>query len=273
MKPRDYIHSYAFLELAELINFSLRELGFESTLNFNHIDTSAKNIILGCHLLDLSWLSQFPKNSVILNTEQIHSDSNDWSTNIFSWASKLEIWDYSSRNIEKFYELGIENVKHLKIGFQKELVRIDESPAQDIDVLFYGSVNERRRQILIKLVEAGLKVRVMSATYGSERDHWIARSKVVLNLHFYQSQIFEIVRVFYLLTNSIAVIGEVNETTSIDSIYKNGIYAATYNELVVACELICSDDRLRNSLKSRALSTISKYPQQKFTKEIVGSLT
>ena len=78
----------------------------------------------------------------------------------------------------------------------------------------------------------GLTVKSLFGVYGKERDAWIERSKLVINHHYYQSQIFEVVRVFYLLTNSVAVVGEVNDTTSIDHIYKEGIHPVQYDGLV-----------------------------------------
>ena len=42
IKPDNYIHSYAFLELGELIYFSLLELGYEATLRFNQIEPDLK---------------------------------------------------------------------------------------------------------------------------------------------------------------------------------------------------------------------------------------
>jgi len=114
-----------------------------------------------------------------------------------------EAIEYSPKNIEKFLQVGIDKTKLLKIGYQKELARLDLSKPKDIDVLFYGSMNERRKAILDELELKGLKVKTLFGIYGQERDHWIERSKVVLNHHYYESQIFEIVRVFYLLTNSV----------------------------------------------------------------------
>jgi hypothetical protein len=271
IKPDNYIHSYAFLELGELIYFSSKDLGFDATLSFNQIDPNAKNIIIGCHLLDPSLIAQVPKSSIILNTEQIYSDTVDWSKNIYAWVKNFEVWDYSRRNIEKLNELGVIKAKLFKIGFQRELVRLDTSKTKDIDVLFYGSMNERRKDIIEKLVSKGLKVKSLFGVYGKERDDWVARSKLVLNHHFYSSQIFEIIRVFYLLTNSVAVVGEVNDSTSIDDIYRDGIYAAKYDDLVSGCLALAKDDVLRQRMQAEALNSISKYPQKIFTQEAFES--
>jgi hypothetical protein len=186
-------------------------------------------------------------------------------------VKNFEVWDYSTRNIEKLEEIGVNKVKLFKIGFQKELARLDKSKKKDIDVLFYGSVNERRRDILDKLVAKGLTVKTLLGVYGRERDELVERSKLVLNHHYYNSQIFEIVRVFYLLTNSVAVVGEVNESTSIDTMCREGIYAAKYDDLVAGCIELVKDDSLRQRIQVKALNSISKYPQKLFTQEALDS--
>ena len=270
IKPDNYIHSYAFLELGELIYFSLKELGFDASLVFNLIEPNAKNILIGCHLLDPVNIKQIPKSTIILNTEQIYNDTTEWNKNIFAWVSNFEVWDYSLRNIDRLNSIGVNNTKLLKIGFQPELARLIQSTNKDVDVLFYGSVNERRLAILQKLEKEGLIVKTLFGIYGKERDKWIERSKLVLNHHFYNSEIFETVRVFYLLTNSIAVVGEANDSTSIDSMYKRAISAAKYDDLVARCVELTKNDNLRHQIQLQALDVISQYPQKIFTQEVIG---
>lgn len=268
VQPDNYIHSYAFLELGELLHFSLQELGYDSSFGFNNPDPNATNILIGCHLLDPKFIPQLPSSTILLNTEQIYGET-DWNKPIFAWAKHFQIWDYSPKNIEKFAQIGIHKTKLFRIGYQKELNRLDINKPKDIDILFYGSVNERRKAILDKLEAKGLKVKVLFGVYGQERDHWIERSKIVLNHHYYESQIFEIVRVFYLLTNSVAVIGEVNETTSIDPIYKEGICASKYEDLVSHCVELVHSEPLRRTLQQRAFASIAQYPQALFTEEVL----
>jgi len=167
--------------------------------------------------------------------------------------------------------MGVDRVKLFKIGFQKELARLNFSKKKDVDILFYGSINERRKVILDKLVKEGFKVKTLFGVYGRERDEWVERSKLILNLHFYKSQIFEIVRVFYLLTNSVAVVGEVNESTSIDAMYSEGIYAAQYDDLVISCERLVKNDAAIQRIQIKALNSISKFPQKLFTQAALDS--
>ena len=269
IKPDQYIHSLAFIELAELLLYSLQELGFEIQMQFNQLDDNARNILIGCHLLDTALIKSVPKSSIIINTEQIYADFTNWNLPIMEWVKHFETWDYSERNIIKFHELGLERIKHLKIGFQKELARIPQSSVQDIDVLFYGTMNERRITVINLLKAAGLKVHTAFGIYGLERDQLISRSKIVLNNHFYHSHIFEIIRVFYLMTNSVAVVGEVNPSTSIDPIYLNGIYGVPYLDLHTACIELLEDSARRTKLRQNALDAIQQFPQKKFTAELL----
>lgn len=102
---------------------------------------------------------------------------------------------------------------------------------------------------------------MLFGVYGKERDAFIARSKVVINHHYFSSELFEIVRVFYLLANSVAVVAEVNKTTSIDPVYLNGVYATPYEGLVDACVELVRNQDLRTSLQKNAFDTISKLDQ------------
>lgn len=261
IKPINYIHSEAFIELAELIKYSLQDLGHEAEINVNQTFLDARNILIGIHLLDPKHIKQTPKTSIILNTEQIYSDTTTWNKNIFEWVKNFETWDYSERNILKLRELGVENPKHLRIGFHPKLARLKKATVQDIDVLFYGSMSDRRQKIIDALVATGMNVKAVFGVYSGERDELISRAKVVLNLHNYDSQIFEIVRVFYLVTNRKAVVCEVGANTSIDSCYATAIYASPYDDLVTSCKKLVADDHLRAELETAALETIRKMPQ------------
>jgi len=269
--PDGYMPAYALVELGELIFYSIRELGHLVKLQFNIIEPEAQNILIGCHMLPTDLIPQVPADTIVVNTEQVYSLAADWNPNTFEWVKNFQVWDYSEKNIANLNLLGINRVSHLKIGYQKELSRIEKIGDKDIDVLFYGLVNERREKILNDLKACGLNTQYFFGIYGPEKDSLIQRSKVVLNLHLYGSQIFEIIRVFYLLTNSIAVVSEVNPTTSIDGIYLDGIYHSPYDSLVESCQFLVSDSNQRSLIEQKALETIKLYPQAAFIESLLSS--
>ena len=264
-------HSMAWWELGELICYSLRELGFQVNIQHRKIESDCRNIILGAFILEPEFIKKVPPNSIFVNTEQLYlyDQKSMWPSDIYEWARNFETWDYSDKNIETFLKHGITRVKKLELGYQKELNRIVSSDNQDIDVLFYGSHAERRNKIINDLSAEGLNVKAVFGVYGKERDDLIARSKLILNFHHYNSHIFEIVRVFYLLTNSKAVVGEVSESTSIDQIFLDCIRPAPYDGLVKACKRLVDDKGERHLLESKGFDLFSKIPQRDYTYQLI----
>jgi GT2 family glycosyltransferase len=226
IEPPGYAHSGTFDELADLLVHSLRSMGLVAQKQRNHADPSAMNIILGYHLLpDPRELSNVPH--IIYQLEQL-SDKEGWFRpelfEILRFAH--EVWDYAPENIAFLAKRGLDNVKLVPIGFHDQLRRIGRQ-TQDIDVLFYGCLNPRRREIL-EAIGKFANVKCLVSIYGQERDQYIARSKIVLNLHYYEAQIMEQVRVSYLLNNHAFVISE----TSPNNCYEGAIVTAQSSEIV-----------------------------------------
>ena len=77
--PEGYMPAYALVELGELIFYSIQELGYLVKLQFNNIEPDAQNILIGCHMLPVKLIPQVPENTIVVNTEQIHSGVPDWN--------------------------------------------------------------------------------------------------------------------------------------------------------------------------------------------------
>jgi hypothetical protein len=261
-KPDGYLHSAAFWELAEIVGYGLQDLGHSVAINANEIFHDATNILIGCHLLNPILINQAPKSTIILNTEPLYGGEQGWSDKIAKWVGHFQAWDYNVSHLARLEELASIKPKLLRLGFHPKLERIVKPVLQDIDVLFYGAISERRKIILDALRSTGMQVKTIFGAYGGERDALVARAKVVLNMHRTESKIFEIVRVFYLINNAKAVVCEVDKETEIDPAYRNGIHAASYENLVESCQELVSNHVLREELEERSLATIRRLPQK-----------
>ena len=275
IKPKNYVHYLAFKEVSELLHFSFLKLNLRSSITFNNFDTNPrkKNIIFGAHLLNEELINSVPKNSIIFNTEQVGSLNlnKKWVSRIMQLAENgVELWDYSIFNLKYIYKFTKVEGKLFEIGYQDELNRIRLSKSPDIDVLFYGAINERRKHIIDKLVESKIKVKCLFGEYGEKRDKWIANSKLVLNMHMYDSKVFEIIRVFYLMTNSVPVVSEYDKNTKINYNYLNGFKASSYDELIKNIINLVGNKIARKELGNKGSSLIKKYPQEEFTKKILN---
>ena len=274
IKPKNYIHYLALQELAELIHFSVLELGLKSQITFNYCDNnpSTKNIVLGAHLLNDNLIEDIPENTIIFNTEQIESITENWKKKILNLAKKnIIFWDYSQYNLDYLSKTINIKGKLFQIGYQKELNRINHNIDKNIDVLFYGSINARREHIINKLKDKKINVKTLFGVYGNERDDLIARSKLILNMHMYDSKIFEIVRVFYLLTNSIPVLTEAGSDTKFNNDFLDLICKSTYENIEKNIIYLLENDKKRIELGENGLNAIKKFPQIKFTEQILNT--
>ena len=274
IKPKNYIHYLALQELAELIHFSVLELGLKSQITFNYCDNnpSTKNIVLGAHLLNDNLIEDIPENTIIFNTEQIESITENWKKKILNLARKnIIFWDYSQYNLDYLSKTINIKGKLFQIGYQKELNRINHNIVKNIDVLFYGSINTRREHIINKLKDRKINVKTLFGVYGKERDDLIAKSKLILNMHMYDSKIFEIVRVFYLLSNSIPVITEVGSDTKFNNDFLDLICKSTYENIEKNIIYLLENDKKRIELGENGLNAIKKFPQIKFTEQILNT--
>jgi len=255
VRPHGYPHSEAFRELAETLQSGLTSLGHSAQIEDNVFEPGATNIFLGAHLLSPREALLVPPGSVIYNLEQLNGAS--LSLTYYELASHHQVWDYSIENIEKWKTMNCSLTPvHVPVGYMPELTRIQPASTQDIDILFYGSLNERRLRILEALRNAGAKVHAQFGVYGRERDEIIGRSKIILNIHFYQTKVFEIARVSYLLANSKAVVTE--SSPLMEDGLADSVRSLPYDSLLEGCLSLLSNEAERRRLEKQGFQWFSK---------------
>lgn len=259
IRPVGYVHTEAFREIAETVSGGLRQLGYSTPITENSFSAGATHIIFGSHMLREQHIPNVPPSSILYNLEQIDPSNADLKTLIFDLIPRHPTWDYSRQNIARLTALGCgQSVRHVPIGYTPEMSRITAAPEQDIDVLFYGSLSERRRNVLENMKQAGLNVMAVSNVYGTARDALIARSRVILNMHYGDdTRIFEIARVSYLLANRKAVVTEHDGETEIEEDIKDAVVAVPYAELTAACQKLVSRPELRIALEKKGFERMA----------------
>jgi hypothetical protein len=196
-------------DIARLLHHSLCSLGHDSTIAVNEVDRACINIIVG--------YERIASAKAIAATQYIPYQLEQFSAGdggIMPHMQQIllgarEVWDYDERNLKYLKGIGVKNVKLVPLGYHEAMATI-KPRKEDVDVLFYGKMTPGRKDILQKL---GPKCKLMAleGCYGEERDEWIGRSKIVLNLHYFPERVIEQVRVSYLLNNSKCVVSEQSE--------------------------------------------------------------
>jgi len=244
IRPEGYLHSLGLLEVCETLAATLRDLDHACTITTNRIRPDHVNIVVGWHLLH-EWPSGAPMQSIIVyQLEQLSGREGWWSRDReLLLRSVPVVWDYSLDNILFLERRGL-RAQHVPLGGNPSMDRIAHLPEdeRDVDVLFYGSLNERRAWAIKAIRDRGVGLRTMFGVYGTDRDGWISRSKIVLNVHYYDTQIPEQVRLSYLLNNGCFVISEG------PSAYPGGIVTGDLDQLPELCERFLANPAARREI-------------------------
>ena len=252
--PPGYVHSQAFSELAESLHHALLALGHDSVLSTRTDNRRRRHIVFGANLL-VKRPQPLPEDSILYNLEQLGPDS-PWDTPAYrELLSRYRVWDYAQSNIRRLAEHGVA-AEHLPVGWMPQLKRIAER-GRDVDVLFYGVVNQRRADALNAVIARGLRLHVLTDVYGRERDAWIARSRVVLNLHHYPANLCELVRVSYLLGNGVCVLSERGDDAELEQPYQGAVAFADYADLPDACLALVGDPARQAQLRQSAVEAMA----------------
>jgi hypothetical protein len=270
INPADNPHTAAFSDLTAAFEKALRSLGITVHVRSNEVGLEGVNLLFGAHLIgSQESADRLPPNTVIVNLEQLRGFNIADRPIYTSLLRRLAVWDYSRRNIVQIKSLMHNSrVTHFSIGYTPEMTRALPGQ-QTADVLFYGSLNDRRVAILNGLQQAGLRVKHLFSVYGDDRDAAIADAKIVLNMHFYEDSIHEIVRTSYLLANSKAVVSECGPDTEIDDDIRQAMVAVPYRDIVQNCVALINDEPRRRALERKAFEMFAKRNQAELLREAI----
>lgn len=235
-------HVACFEEVAQTLSACLRDLGHETT-DFG--SNQGRLVMFGVNNVT-DEARRIPPDAIVFNTEQVASV--DGLKHMENWRQFQNhvVWDYSRANVTFLRERGFKRVVYCPIGYHERMERFTSVAEPDIDVLHYGSLNDRRYRILEAIKAKGLRVGHLFGVYGAERDAVIARAKVVVNLHFYEHPIFEIFRVSHLLANRVPVITEDGGCDlDLEDFAARTCIRVPVESIPEVCVTMCGDEMLR----------------------------
>jgi hypothetical protein len=242
-----------FREMAETVHYGLLSLGHDSVLTRQWLQ-DRRLILFGMTSIPLLGVVP-PAGTILYNLEQVFPGSPFFTPTTVPILRQYPVLDYSRQNIGRLAKMGVQ-ARWLPIGYVPELTRISPASTQDIDVLFYGSLSARRKAVLEEIRGRGLRVETVPVgTYGTMRDAIISRSKVVINVHSDPGMdVFESVRVSYLLANKKAVVSERGDG---HEDFADAVLFADYGELADRCAALVHDDDARADLSQRGFKVMA----------------
>jgi hypothetical protein len=257
-----HVHAQALDDIAEPLCEGLKANGLDARIVSKPIP-DVRSIIVGPHMLE----AFPPADSIFYNTEQVFPDSPWFQGTLLDAYRKHKVWDYNPTNVETLRNLGVD-VTFVPIGYAPSMTRVKPSTRKPLDVLFLGSVNERRKKILVELGDRGVKVMSVYGLYGADRDDVVSRAKIVLNVHFYEVKIFEAARISYLLANRAFVVTEESAYMP----WQGGYIAAPYDKLVETCMEWLSSD-LREHVACKGFEAFSRCAAADMVRPVAAELS
>lgn len=217
---RGYAHSQVLIEPARYLTYALRKAGYRASTTVNRFEPECFNIIFGSHIyFDQLWGSQ--GNFAIFNLEQLERgqfDSHQIDQRYLQLLKDAPVIDYDNDNV-KLYRGGVSrcsrpNVPIFQFGYAPylDIAQEVDLESRPIDLLFFGSMNKKRQEALRRIQGCGVSVRCVtfnSPIYGEELNRLIRSAKAVINIPFFEHQIFEQVRVAQVLSCGTPVISPI----------------------------------------------------------------
>lgn len=258
VKPADFEFVEGFRNVMESLQEGLLELGHSAPIRVNQLAADATPILFGAHHLDPPSAARLPADTVIYNLEQLAAGYPWFVPPYLELLRRHRVWDFSRRNLAFLRDSGIApGARWVPVGYSPCLTRIAPAP-QDVDVLFFGVKSPRRLKVLAALGEAGLKVVALNNVWGRERDSWISRAKIVLNMHNQDNGEFEVVRVLYLLANRKAVVCEVNDPNQLPIDLRQAVIPSSADDMVAACLAAVRHEGLRNVVAAAGFHAVTE---------------
>lgn len=134
--------------------------------------------------------------------------------------------DYDCENTTLYCGEASKNVPIVSFGHAPYLDGgASDLASRPVDILFFGSMNDRRKEMIEKIEYSGFKVSFLDfGVYGPERDVHIGNAKAVFNCHFYDSARFEQARVFQCLSLGTPVISECSGLAKPPSQFEESVF-------------------------------------------------
>ena len=212
LKQDGYIHTEAFRDLAERIEAEAYRKDKLVTISSKEDKNADLNILLGAHI-HTKYASEFDKNKLlIINLERLEAVKDSENHNEYlNLLNQSKYVDYSRHNNKYCRQNDINLPEYLYRPWNEpRWERTIQQTEKKWDACFIGSLTPRRKNICQDLIRRGVKLKIATASYSSERDEILSKSKYILNLHAYPGDdSAELFRLNYYASNRLRCISEI----------------------------------------------------------------
>ncbi len=201
------------------LKFGLEDLGHRVGIGGQRLDPDRINLVIGAYFLPTEKILAMAQSGLRIahvNTEVIAGDMLNFNPDkvdfLGAYLPAMQagqfVWDVIMDNMAEHERYG-SSAHYLRWGWHPKLEDIQHETEKDLDFYFFGMLSGRRREILNALAERGLRGYADHTCPYFQRNDFIARAKVQLNI--VQEEIYSHVnsfRICYLANNRCAIVSE-----------------------------------------------------------------
>jgi hypothetical protein len=181
----------------------------------------------------------FPPSAktIVFQIEQIRASK--WATKAYLARLRgcLAVFDYAQDNIAALIGRGMLSKQIFFVPILPYSTQAPSEVERDIDVLFYGAISDRRREMLDQL-NRHFEVRVVSEVFGEELSNLLHRAKIVVNIHYYENALLETTRLFESLRHGATVVSEVSADQPSHDEWSNIVQFVPYGDCDALVEAV-----------------------------------
>ena len=289
----EYMPLYLFIKIFENVlikhNYNVKKI---KTFDSNIINSNVNFIAFGLELDDniINHLVDNKITTIMINTEYYTLWNIMDKINKLYDKTKLYVLDYNPVNIIEITKIHPKiNIIYLPLLYNRYLIDFYNSNItkkikvedKDIDILVFGSVNERRSKVLDELSPKYNVVKLYTiAMEYSELCNYIERSKIILNMYQFDfNKAFDYYRMAFLISNKIFTIHEYPsdvkldiETNLVD--YDKYLILSTYENFVETTEKYLNNwNPIEiNNILNKQYKWFSKYDMEDYVMKFITKL-
>ncbi len=271
LTPKNYPIK-VFSDVAKNLFFFLKKKNKKIIFSNKIIKKNCLNIVLGTIFLKkrtkfffINRKNKLPKNTILYNLESFFHKNLWYNKSLKYFYNNYNVVDYSNNNAKKITNLGINIKGYFPIFFniiKKKKIK------KEIDILFVGSLNKRRKKILYKLKKKGLNVYASDNIKSpTQLKRLIIKSKIFLNIHYFGPREIEQVRINPNLSTDCIILSEKSLYKSENIFFSKFIKLCKYSNLVDEALNILKNQRKLSNLKMNIYNNV-KQNNEKFLDQI-----
>jgi hypothetical protein len=229
------IIDFNILSIAENIRDILKKLNFRVEIiynknNYNYINVPNNYMFIICVNINKK-LEELPKNFIFFQIEQ--TNCLNFKSNDIFLQNATAVWDFSIKNYQKYKHIDFKKIFYLPLLFYSPSNSyISYQDINEYDILFYGTINDRRKNILSKLKNKyNIFTTETKNIFNEELNKYIKKSKIIINLHYYNDVALEICRINEVLKFNKLVISEKPSSTDYYNQLKYSKYVVYIDEI------------------------------------------